>query len=57
MIIKRTRVKHEKTFQERSAEEALRFNALAKQTPPGKQRELYLQRARQPKRHRTSMTG
>jgi hypothetical protein len=31
MIIKRTRVKHEKTFQERSAEEALRFNALAKQ--------------------------
>jgi hypothetical protein len=47
MTIKRTRVKHEKTFQERLAEEAVRFKELAAETPPGMQRELYLRRARQ----------
>jgi hypothetical protein len=47
MTIKRTRVKHEKTFRERLAEEAAQFQQLADQTPPGMQRELYLRRARQ----------
>ena len=47
MIIKRTRIKHEKTFAERLSEEAMRFKELADQTPPGVQRELYLRRARQ----------
>jgi len=46
-IKKRLRVKHEKTFEERLAAEARHFRELAKQTPPGKQRELYLRRARQ----------
>lgn len=47
MVIKRRRVKHEKTFRERLEEEAARFKELAEQTPPGMQRELYLRRARQ----------
>ena len=47
MVVKRVRVKHEKTFQERLAEEAARFKLLADQTSPGMQRELYLRRARQ----------
>lgn len=47
MIIKRTHVKHEKTFKERLAEEAAHFTELAGQTPPGMQRELYLRRAQQ----------
>jgi hypothetical protein len=47
MVIKRKRVKHQKTFQERLAEEAIHFKSLADQTPPGMQRELYLRRARQ----------
>ena len=47
MTIKRHRVKHEKTFQQRLAEEAARFKELADQSPPGTQRELYLRRARQ----------
>jgi hypothetical protein len=47
MIIKRHRIKHEKTFQERLAEEAERFKQLADQTPVGMQRDLYLRRARQ----------
>ena len=47
MVIKRPRRKHEKTFQDRLAEEAARFKELADQTPPGMQRELYLRRARQ----------
>jgi hypothetical protein len=47
MVVKRTRVKHEKTFQERLEAEALRFKALAEQTAPGTQRELYLRRVRQ----------
>jgi len=47
MIVKRPRVKHEKTFEERLAEEAVRFRDLAAQTPPGAKHELYLRRARQ----------
>lgn len=47
MTIKRRRIRHEKTFQERLVEEAARFKMLAEETPPGKQRELYLRRARQ----------
>jgi hypothetical protein len=47
MIVKRRRIKHEKTFQERLAEEAERFKQLADQTPAGMQRDLYLRRARQ----------
>lgn len=47
MIIKRPRIKHEKTFQERLADEAAQFQALAEQTPHGPQRDLYLKRARQ----------
>lgn len=46
-MLKRPRVKHKKTFQERLADEAVRFRELANQTPPGMQREFYLRRARQ----------
>ena len=46
-MLKRPRVKHKKTFQERLEDEAVRFRELANQTPPGMQRELYLRRARQ----------
>jgi hypothetical protein len=47
MIVKRPRVKHERTFEERLAEEAARFRDLAAQTPAGVKREVYLRRARQ----------
>lgn len=47
MVIKRRRIKHHKTFQERLAIEVAQFKDLAHQTPPGPQRELYLRRARQ----------
>lgn len=44
----RRRIKHEKTFQERLAEEALRFKEAAEKLPPGTQaQELLLRRARQ----------
>ena len=43
----RRRIKHEKSFQERLAEEAIRFNEAAKDLPPGTARELLLRRARQ----------
>jgi hypothetical protein len=46
-IIKRPRIKQEKTFEQRLAEEAARFKQLADQTPHGTQRALYLRRARQ----------
>lgn len=46
-IKRRRRIKHEKTFQERLAEEAVRFQQLADLAPAGMQRELYLRRARQ----------
>jgi hypothetical protein len=44
---KRRRIKHEKSFEERLAEEALRFREAAQSAPPGLARELLLRRARQ----------
>ena len=44
---KRRRVKPEKTFEERLAEEAQRFREAAARTPPGTPRELLLKRVRQ----------
>ena len=43
----RRRIKHEKTFQERLAEEAQRFKESAQKLPPGHAQELLLRRARQ----------
>lgn len=44
----RRRIKHEKTFQERLAEEALRFREAAQKLPSGSHaQELLLRRARQ----------
>ena len=44
----RRRLKHEKTFEERLAEEALLFREAAKDLPPGSHaQELLLRRARQ----------
>jgi hypothetical protein len=47
---KRRRVKHEKTFEERLAEEAHRFREAAEALPPGTAQELLLRRARQAER-------
>lgn len=47
MVQKRRRVRHEKTFEERLAEEAQRFKEAADKLPPGTARELLLRRARQ----------
>jgi hypothetical protein len=44
---KRRRIKHEKTFEERLAEEAHRFREAAEALPPGTAQELLLRRARQ----------
>src|SRR5205814_377789 len=44
---KRLRFKHEKTFEERLAEQAQRFKEAAEALPPGTARELLLTRARQ----------
>jgi len=44
---KRPRVIHDKTFQQRLAEEALRFKEAADQLPPGTAKELLLRRVRQ----------
>jgi len=44
---KRGRIKHEKTFEERLAEEARRFKEAADKLPHGTARELLLRRARQ----------
>jgi exonuclease VII large subunit len=44
---KRRRIKHEKSFEQRLAEEAQRFREAAKALPPGMARELLLKRARQ----------
>ena len=41
------RRKHTQTFEERLAEEALRFRTAAEELPPGTARELLLRRARQ----------
>jgi len=44
----RRRIKHPTTFEERLAEEAIRFKEAAKKQPPGSlARELLLRRARQ----------
>jgi hypothetical protein len=46
--MKRRRIKHEKTFQERLAEEAQRFREAAQKLPPNSHaQELLLRRARQ----------
>ena len=47
MVVKRPRTKHDKSFQERLADEARQFEELANKTSPGPQRELYLRRMRQ----------
>jgi hypothetical protein len=48
MIKQRRCVKHEATFKERLAEEAIKFNEAAQNQPPGSMaRELLLRRARQ----------
>jgi len=48
MAQQRRRVKHEATFEERLAEEAIRFKEAAEKQPPGSTaRELLLRRARQ----------
>ena len=48
MSQQRRRFKHEKTFQERLAEEAVRFKEAAEKLPPGSHaQELLLRRARQ----------
>jgi hypothetical protein len=44
---KRRRIKHQKTFEERLAEEAQRFRDAAEALPPGTAQELLLKRARQ----------
>jgi len=46
-MAERRRIKHQKTFEERLAEEAVRFRDAAMDLPPGMQRELLLRRARQ----------
>ena len=47
VIKRRRRIKHQKTFQERLAEEAARFKQAANDMPPSTARELLLKRARQ----------
>jgi len=48
MLQQRRAIKHEKTFQERLAEEAQRFKEAAQKLPPGSHaQELLLRRARQ----------
>jgi hypothetical protein len=48
MAQKRRRIKHEKSFQQRLAEEAQRFKEAAQKAPPGSHaQELLLRRARQ----------
>jgi len=47
-MAKRKRIKHEKTFRERLAEEVQRFKDAAEKLPPGSHaKELLLRRARQ----------
>ena len=47
MIRRRPRIKHEKSFQQRLADEACRYHEAASKLPPGTARELLLRRARQ----------
>ena len=44
---RRRRIKHSATFEERLAEEAVRFRQAAEVAKPGMERELLLRRARQ----------
>jgi hypothetical protein len=47
-MAERRRIKHKTTFEERLAEEAIRFKEAAEKQPPGSTaRELLLRRARQ----------
>jgi hypothetical protein len=46
MAERRRRLKHTQTFEERLAEEAVRFRSAAEELPPGTARELLLKRAR-----------
>ncbi|MET4235528.1 hypothetical protein ABIA85_008839 [Bradyrhizobium sp. LA6.10] len=47
-MAKRRRIKHSATFEERLAEEAIKFKEAAESQPPGSPaRELLLRRARQ----------
>lgn len=46
-MAERRRIKHQKTFEERLAEEAVRSKDAARDLPPGMERELLLRRARQ----------
>ena len=46
-MAKRRRTKHAKTFKERLAEEAAKFQEAADKLPPGTARELLLKRVRQ----------
>ena len=43
---KRRRIKHEKSFEQRLAEEAQRFREAAEVIPPGMARELLMKRVR-----------
>jgi hypothetical protein len=47
---KRRRIKHEKSFEQRLAEEAQRFREAAEALPPGMAQELLLKRARMAER-------
>lgn len=44
---RRLRIKHEISFEERLAAEAMRFREAAKEAKPGLERELLMRRARQ----------
>ena len=46
-MAERRRAKHQKTFEERLADEAIRFREAANEAPPGLARELLMRRARQ----------
>jgi hypothetical protein len=46
-MAERRRIKHEKTFKQRLAEEAVKFQEAADKLPPGTARELLLKRVRQ----------
>ena len=47
MAGQRKRIRHEKSFKDRLAEEATHYSDLANKTPHGPQGDLYLRRARQ----------
>jgi hypothetical protein len=58
MAQQRKRVNHTATFEERLAEEAIKFKEAAEKQPLGSMaRELLLRRAGRPRRPLTSMSG